>query len=225
MRNLLQKLPFPVEFAVVVAGAFGLTVVTSIMALLNAHPGAASVHTDAGVWRTVGLETAIFLLLGMFLWGRGWKAKHFGLESHWSDGLVGLALAAGSYFIAFLAYNALANVVPAFIEPSEAAPAAAALTPYSVAAIVLVNSLYEEFFVAGYVITALKNKSLPNLAVNASVAIRLLAHLYQGTMGVVLIIPIGLVFGIWYAHTKRLWPLIVAHALLNLMSLAPMMKW
>ena len=57
-------------------------------------------------------------------------------------------------------------------------------------------------------------------AVNISAAIRLSYHLYQGVAGVLALVPIGLLFGIWFARTRRLWPLIVAHAILDFVGFA-----
>ncbi|HVS77284.1 MAG TPA: CPBP family intramembrane glutamic endopeptidase, partial [Steroidobacteraceae bacterium] len=57
-------------------------------------------------------------------------------------------------------------------------------------------------------------------AVNVSAAIRLSCHLYQGVAGVLTAVPVGLLFGAWFARTRRLWPLIVAHAVLDLVALA-----
>jgi hypothetical protein len=55
--------------------------------------------------------------------------------------------------------------------------------------------------------------------VNASVAIRLAYHLYQGGIGVIGIIPFGLVCAWWFARAGRLWPVIVAHAVTDATSL------
>lgn len=57
-------------------------------------------------------------------------------------------------------------------------------------------------------------------AVNVSAVIRLSYHLYQGVVGVLAVVPLGLLFGIWFARTRRLWPLIVAHAILDFVAFA-----
>ena len=225
MRNLLQKLPFAVEFAVVLAGAFGLVIGSSLWTTLNSH-GAGAGPSEAAAWRTVALEVITLGVLGAFLWARGWKAERLGLDSHWMDGLWGLALAAVAYAAIYLTYGILAAAAPNLLHTGgKAVRAAPSLSPYVVGAMVLVYDFYEEFFVGGYLISALKEKSLPNLAINLSVAIRLAAHLFQGTASIVLMIPIGLIFGTWYARYGRLWPLILAHALLNAWSYAPYIKW
>jgi uncharacterized protein len=44
-------------------------------------------------------------------------------------------------------------------------------------------------------------------------------HLYQGALGVVMALPMGLVFTLVFARTGRLWPLVIAHALLDFVAL------
>jgi len=83
----------------------------------------------------------------------------------------------------------------------------------------IVNALYEEIFVTGYVVTALKQARSDWFAVNVSVGIRLAYHLYQGQMGVLTVLPLGLIFGFWFARTGRLWPLVVAHAAMDMLAL------
>jgi membrane protease YdiL (CAAX protease family) len=83
----------------------------------------------------------------------------------------------------------------------------------------MINPLFEEVFVCGYVMTALRKEGHTWFALNASVAIRLLYHLYQGPLGVLSIIPMGLMSGYWYARTGRLWPVIVAHAAMDMLAM------
>jgi membrane protease YdiL (CAAX protease family) len=88
------------------------------------------------------------------------------------------------------------------------------------ALVCLVNPFFEEVFVSGYVIAALDPRRTAWTGINVSVAIRLLYHLYQGPVGVLSVVPIGLVFAWWYARTGRLWPLVMAHALFDFLPLA-----
>lgn len=83
----------------------------------------------------------------------------------------------------------------------------------------LVNPFFEEVWVCGYLMTVLKRSHNPWLAISASVVLRVLYHLYQGARGVLSITPVGLIFGVWYARTGRLWPLIVAHSVADLLAL------
>ena len=56
-------------------------------------------------------------------------------------------------------------------------------------------------------------------AVNISAALRLSYHLYQGVAGVLALVPTGLLFAVWFVRTRQLWPLIVAHAMMDLVGL------
>jgi CAAX amino terminal protease family. len=222
MRNLLQKLPFPVEFAVVVAGAFGYKIVMSALALAHVHAAAAG-PSEFGVWRVVAFQAVTTIVLGVFLWARGWKAERFGLDTHWRDGLWGLALAAGAY-LGIVVISILVSVLLPTAMPQQSGAPTPTLSVFAVAALVLVNGFYEEFFAAGYVVTVLKEKGHPDLGINTGVALRVGLHILQGVSSVVLI-PIGLIFGTWYARNGRLWPLILAHIVLNVWSYSYYIKW
>jgi membrane protease YdiL (CAAX protease family) len=224
MRNLLQKLPFPVEFAVIVAGAFGYSVVSHALAMAHLQ-GVGSAPTEFGAWRVVAMQSVTLLLLGAFLWSREWKPSRIGLDTDWRDGLWGLGLS-GASFVAVMAVATLIGVLlPTAVPQGPAVEIQPTLSPYVVCALVLVGAFYEEFFAAGYVVSALKEKGHPDLAINVGVAIRVLVHLFQGVAGVVLMVPIGLIFGTYYVKTGRLWPLILAHTLLNAWRYAAYIHW
>lgn len=206
------------EFAFVIAGAFGYFIISSIYIALHLTrlSGPSSGHSTGSFWTMAVLEIVVLVVLGSLLHSRGWTARSLGLTLRWSDIPVGIGLMLICWTIV-----GVAEMILRFAFPSVAAAAAnvhviqSSITIPSAIAVVLVNPFYEEVFVAGYVIAALKGERSANMAVNISVAIRLLYHLYQGIAGVLMIVPLGLIFAIWFAQTKRLWPLIVAHALFD----------
>lgn len=50
--------------------------------------------------------------------------------------------------------------------------------------------------------------------------IRLIVHSYQGTEHILQIGFWSLLFGVWYRYQGKLWPLILAHFLIDLLSLS-----
>ena len=88
---------------------------------------------------------------------------------------------------------------------------------------VIVNPVYEEFLWLGYGITALQRYGT-RTAVLVSVALRLSVHLYQGRMAFVSILPLAVVFTLYFVKTKRLWPIIVAHLLFDTLALMSVVK-
>ena len=87
--------------------------------------------------------------------------------------------------------------------------------PVLVAAAVA-NALAEELLVVGYLITRLRQLGRGGAgATLASAALRGSYHLYQGFGGFVGNLMMGVIFGRVWQRTNRLWPLVIAHALID----------
>ena len=77
-------------------------------------------------------------------------------------------------------------------------------------------ALLEEVIVVGYLITRLQQLRLSEpAAVGASALLRGAYHLYQGWGGFAGNLALGLFFGLFFTRTRRTWPLVVAHFLLD----------
>jgi membrane protease YdiL (CAAX protease family) len=78
-------------------------------------------------------------------------------------------------------------------------------------------ALVEETIISGYLITRLRQFGLSAAAAIALPALlRGAYHLYQGWGGFAGNLAMGLFFGFVFARTRRTWPLIIAHFLLDL---------
>ncbi|MDD3628133.1 MAG: CPBP family intramembrane metalloprotease [bacterium] len=82
--------------------------------------------------------------------------------------------------------------------------------------IVLINSVYEEVLLLGYIFKRLKNYH-PIIIIAISTILRLSFHTYQGIFIMFFILPMGIIFGYAYYKKKNLWPLILAHGWINLL--------
>ena len=77
-------------------------------------------------------------------------------------------------------------------------------------------ALVEEVIVVGYLVTRLQQLDVkPGAAVGASALLRGTYHLYQGFGGFFGNLAMGALFGLVFARTRRTWPLVVAHFLLD----------
>jgi membrane protease YdiL (CAAX protease family) len=77
-------------------------------------------------------------------------------------------------------------------------------------------ALVEEVIVAGYLITRLRQIGWTAVAaVGGAALLRGTYHLYQGWGGFVGNLAMGLLFGWVFVRTRRTWPLVVAHLLLD----------
>lgn len=209
------------EFILVVGCAFGMFIVSSLYYVF--HPVAFSGHTTGTFWYLTIFEISSLVVLGTVLWFRGWTLRSLGLAFRWTDIPLGIGLAAA----AWLAYSAVLWGL-AFVSPHPAVGTQVINVGISLDAALstaVVNPFYEELFVAGYIIAALKDGRYTGLAINTSVAVRLLYHLYQGIAGVALIVPFGLIFATWFARTRRLWPLVFAHAIFDAAAFLSYVRW
>jgi membrane protease YdiL (CAAX protease family) len=81
------------------------------------------------------------------------------------------------------------------------------------------NAWAEETLVIGYLLTRLRQLGLrENPALGIAAVLRGSYHLYQGFGGFIGNFLMGLVFGRVWQRTNRLWPLVVAHTLLDVFS-------
>ncbi len=224
MQRFLQELPPPVEFVCVVVGAFGLPIVLSLQQLI--WPVARTAVSDDALRSIIGYELMVMAVLVAFLRARGWTVDRIGIRVTTRDTLIGLALVLAAELINMGALLLIKPISPPLAMSIEDAGAASGtLGIAGVLAFSIINPLFEETFVCGYVVSALRGGSDAWTAINASVAIRLLYHLYQGPAAAIGIVPFGLILAYWYARSGRLWPAMAAHAVANLLDLGRFVVW
>ncbi len=82
----------------------------------------------------------------------------------------------------------------------------------------LANSIVEEFFMRGYLITRLEELFGSSIvAVSISAVLFASYHVYQGPNQILPVLAMGVVYGIAFCIVRRLWPLVIAHTMTNLL--------
>ena len=77
--------------------------------------------------------------------------------------------------------------------------------------------LLEEIVVVGYLVTRLRQIGLTEgAAIGASALLRGSYHLYQGWGGFLGNVAMGVLFAFVFSRTRRTWPIVIAHALLDI---------
>jgi len=216
MRAFIRNLSERGELALVCVVAFGYHITTSLIVLLLRRQ-----RFEMTAGRTLaGIVTEVVTLLAIYsiLRVRGWDFSRLGLRFTWGAALSGLGLFLAYmllyYVLALTVVTALRITLPAFSFVNRA--------PLPLLLVYLVlNSPFEEVTVAGYVINALEKQG-PALAITASTLLRFSYHLYQGPIATLSVLPLGLLFGIVYWRSRSLWPLMVAHTVVNILSMVVM---
>lgn len=219
-----------IEIVIVLAVTFGLSAVTACLQLIDfvvrglaeqrvtLNPRRAYVDLiDLGLNLAVAAQLIAWGALALYLLWRGGVTRFsIGLgRPGGRDLLGGLALAAliglpglGLYLMGRSLGLGVAVV------PSELTD-----TWWRIPVLVLAafaNGFAEEIVVVGYLVTRLEQLNVrPAVAVLASSALRGAYHLYQGFAAGLGNLVMGLVFGAAWRRTRRLWPLILAHGIID----------
>jgi len=159
--------------------------------------------------------------LGVYLlWRGGVRLASVGIDRtapmrdvRWGLGLTALIGLPGLllYFVGWKLGVNLA-VQPSTLDQSWWRPITLTLSAFG-------NSFAEEILVVGYVLTRLRQLGWKeNGSLLVAAVLRGSYHLYQGFGGFVGNMVMGLVFGRVWQRTGRIWPLVVAHTLLDVVA-------
>ncbi|PAY24732.1 CPBP family intramembrane metalloprotease [Dietzia natronolimnaea] len=238
-----------VELVVVLLVTFGLAGLYSVLdlasALLAPEPLAGQTATlnpsrSTHAWLDVAYQLLAVLRL------LAWSVLPLVLLAHTGLGprAVGLArdragrqIAWGIALAAVIGIPGLAFYLGAVAAGINLQVAGSGLTETWWRPIVLVlsaagNGAAEEILVVGYLLVRLRQLGIPPaVALVGTALLRGSYHLYQGFGGGLGNLAMGIVFALWWMRTRRLWPLILAHTLLDVVAfvgyavLAPHVAW
>lgn len=226
-----QRRGLRIEIVVVLAVTFGLSAYTALLNLIEAVLLGLAGQTvalnprrspfdliDLGLNLAVVFQLIAWGALAVYLlWRSGFGPLQIGLgKLRWRpDILGGLGLAAliGLPGLAlYVAARALG--LSAHVEPVELYDTWWRIPVLLIAA--FANGWAEEVIVVAFLLTRLRQLRVdPWIALLASSLLRGAYHLYQGFSAGLGNVVMGLVFGYAWRRTGRLWPLIIAHGVID----------
>ena len=215
MREIVRNWTPKTEFFFVAIVAFAIPIVGSLAYL---SPEETLHYSSAGLWSTAIIEILTLGGLGSLLHIRDWSLRDIGCEPSGRLTVLGIVLFAVSYPTCLLITGIVGRFVPAADQRLSSLVAEGLSVP-AVVALSVVNPVYEEILVLGYVFTAFEKISNSSTAFAVSVAIRTSYHLYEGPAGAVGVLAVGLIFTFFFYKRRQLWPVVVAHGLWDLWAL------
>jgi membrane protease YdiL (CAAX protease family) len=221
--NRMAMLSQRSEFAIVALAAFGLAIAISAIEAIHVSARISESMLRAMLAYELVVGPALLVALLRF---RGWTAASLGLSPTFWDPIVGLGLATATLLLIGVLFTTAAHLFPGAQFSPEGGFFLGHLGLPTVIAVSLVNPVFEELFVGAYVITSLTRQGInTGLAVAVSTGIRLLYHLYLGvSVAAIMLIPLGLIFGYYFARRRRLGAIVVAHAVTDFLSLGGFMN-
>jgi hypothetical protein len=216
----IRKLSPRAEFFLVTTLCFGYLIVISVAEVFM---GKSEFRlTTSKLVFAIAFELIVLATTAVILRARGWTVDRIGLRFSWTAVAAGLPLFIWYMLIYWFTWLFITAVYPS--ARAVQGPKFTSGAPFVlVASFIVVNSVFEEVTVTGYVVTALAEQGAP-LAITASALIRFAYHLYQGPIATISILPLGLLFAGVYWRWRNLWPLMVAHTIANSFALASMTR-
>jgi membrane protease YdiL (CAAX protease family) len=191
------------------------------LAALTPEDGSSSPITITDVELLHGLVVELILTatVGVWLWRRGWRPHRSATLPFVRQDLArGIVLWAGAIVSVALWATVCRIFSPDLIEISKETQMIGAPRFWVSLSFSIVNAVFEELLWLGLGIAAFRRFGI-GPAATVSIGLRLLAHAYQGPLALVTILPIGVVFTVYYIRSRRLWPIVVAHAFQDTLAL------
>ena len=154
------------------------------------------------------------------LYRRGWRLRDMTAPARLLDLARAFFLFVGSLLAYYVIFVSVAIVARSIAESAGSQQFVGRVSVGLVLLISTVNPLFEEFLFLGYGYTALALRLGPWPATGISIALRTAAHAYQGRLAILAILPVAIVFTVYYRRVGRIWPLVLAHAALDFLGMA-----
>ena len=214
------------EFAVVIGVAFGMSILGSVMSLLYGGTVSEDVSQEAfgtaWLYRVIYGELICAPFLAGILYAGGWRLRDFPCSINRAATLIGVLAFAIAWTAQMVSTTVLTEVFRSLrgeIDSLWSYRPAGRTSLVAVYLASIINPVFEEVIVCGYVIPVLARRYGETTAINVSVLIRGSYHLYQGIGALPFHVAYGLMQAYMYVRFRNLWPLIVSHALLDFFAL------
>lgn len=222
MSKRIRALPFFIEFAIVSFIGFGYFFYTSLAYFFYCFDptlnSSSITISNNDILELLETEFLSFLVILWFLWVRGWRIQTFNITINIKLTLNGILLYIGVCLCSIFIFTLFTSVLELDIFSLAHPLDYSALDRGTILLCSLINPFFEEILVTGYIVKSLKTRQGFWFAIHTSIFVRLLCHLYMGPMVIVLIFPMGVLFAYSYARWDKLWPIIVAHIVADIMG-------
>jgi uncharacterized protein len=221
------------EFVIVAALLMALPIRSSTSAALQGSSGdfVQLLLTNNHLLGTILVEAAMLSAFLFYLHWRGWRPTDFHLRISVVSSLQGIGLLLVAYLAAMVTLFSILGLAYLFDGPryfhSFIAQASSHLTRHSihvswvvVIVSMVVNAFMEELICMGYIFNQLAARWGPKAALGITVFLRAACHTYQDPVHLAGIVMLFTVFGVAYWYTRKLWPLVFAHMLLDIGSVS-----
>ena len=201
----------PTEALGIVAICFGWPIFGSIYSIMNGFKN--GTFSDGRMIATIAMELFLGAIAIYFLYVRKYAISTLYPTPSVKGAGIGVVL----YVATVIAYWVF--VVPLYsgqpTQPIQQMVSSATVSLSTVVPMAIINGAYEEIFLLGFLLRGLRGYGV-STAIGISLLVRLLYHLYQGPIGAISILALGMIFSVYYVRTERLFPVVFAHIIADI---------
>src|SRR5947209_5426075 len=187
-------------------------------------PAPSAMYTRIRILSNLLHEFISLVLVAYVLRRQRRTVRTIGMSFHWTDPLAGAALAAGGLFLSTMLSIVIRNasflMTGIFGELRNPRVIFAGLTPALFLVYMMASSVFEETVVRGFLMTEITGLGRPVwMAALASVVLQTSYHVYYTIPGALSLSGIFIVFALYFARARRLLPVIIGHACVDLVAM------
>ena len=222
--DIPQALPRTVPTIVEIAVVFLLAVLPDVYSsLLFCFEPTTSSFAAIHLWMIVrALQVSAPVLLMIHLPGGHWQKHCLGDRLRPVDAVIAAALVVTGYFAGDVVSDAMIHMrIDVYSDDSnpflgEQLPHSKLLLFLTITVSGIANGFAEELVMRSWLIPKLEEVMKASVAaVGITSLFFAVYHLYQGFAGASMILGIGIVFGAYFVCFRRFWPLVIAHAAMD----------
>jgi len=213
---MLRRLSPTAELVLVNLICFGPFATRSILELTERKT--TIVFDDHRALFIIGVELFCGTIAALLLRVRGWKLSDLGLRITMPQTIAGMVLLIGANVAITGLYELFRAVTGT--DPGAATSFKATLTWPVLIGLSLVNPLYDELFAVAYNLRA-AGGSGAMFAITLSATVRFVCHIEQGPISALTILPLGIIFAAVYWRWRLVWPLVIAHGVMDFLGMMP----
>lgn len=217
------KLPLIWEFSLIISISLGYFIFSAIqwVNVINTGPTVFN-YNNSELWHIMLYELCSLTIIVLFLKWQGTFFTNYGFSISITKVTDGFILFCISYFLYLITFRIFGNVVlnlnflNADVFETVKYSMKVDLLPLFLFSIF--NPIFEEFILVGYIVNATGGRLGLTGCLILSVGFRLSYHIYQGPLILLSILPMGILFTLYYWHNRNILPLILAHGLMDFLS-------
>jgi len=233
MKNYfhVRKIPLSIEVVSIVFISLGYFIYTAFQWLILEDSGSVQItYQNSDLHHLILYELISLTIVGAILKWQGRSLKNYGISISVEKVTMGLALFVTTYIVYLVLYTlfgdfvfSLGKLIPGSASSRGEISFYVNVSILHLSLFSIINSIFEEFILVGYIVTSIRKKMGLATCLILSVGFRLSFHVYQGPIILLTILPMGIIFTLYFWHKRSIIPLIIGHAIMDFLSFSILM--